>query len=80
VDESVGLLAEPDDAGSMAEAIAALYERDLDALGANARARVLRQFTWHRAFHAQVNVYASLLGRERLPLAEGIEPLRSPTT
>ena len=80
VDESVGLLAEPDDAGSMAEAIAALYERDLDALGANARERVLRQFTWQRAFHSQVNVYASLLGRERLPQPQGIEPLRSPTS
>jgi alpha-1,6-mannosyltransferase len=80
VDESVGLLAEPCDAGSMAEAIAALYERDLDVLGANARARVLRQFTWQRAFHAQVNHYASLLGRERLPLPEGIEALRSPTS
>ncbi|HEX4389723.1 MAG TPA: glycosyltransferase [Steroidobacteraceae bacterium] len=80
VDESVGLLAEPEDAASMAEAIDALYERDLDALGANARARVLRQFTWNRAFHTQVNVYASLMGTQRLPLPEGIEPLRSPTS
>ena len=80
VDESVGLLAKPEDAASMAEAIAALYERDLDALGANARARVLKQFTWNRAFHAQVNVYASLMGAQRLPLAEAIEPLRSPTS
>ena len=80
VDESVGLLAEPEDAASMAEAIAALYERDLDVLGANGRARVLRQFTWNRAFHTQVNVYASLMGAQRLPLPEGIEPLRSPTS
>jgi len=80
VDESVGVLAEPESAASMAEAIAALYERDLDELGRNARARVLRQFTWHRAFHAQVNVYASLLGTQRLPVPEGIEPLRSPTS
>src|SRR5215475_10809989 len=32
VDEGVGLLAEPDDAGSMAEAIAALFERNLEAV------------------------------------------------
>ena len=78
IDESVGVLAEPYDAASMAEAIAALYERDLDALGAAARARVLRQFTWHRAFHAQMATYASLVGTQRLPLPEGeILSLRS---
>ena len=35
VDESVGMLAEPCNAASMADAIAALYERDLDAVGAH---------------------------------------------
>ena len=54
VDDSVGVLAEPNSAASMAQAIAALYERDLEALGSAARARVLRQFTWQRAFHAQL--------------------------
>jgi len=48
VDDSVGVLAEPNSAASMAQAIAALYERDLEALGSAARARVLRQFTWQR--------------------------------
>lgn len=82
VDDSVGVLAEPNSARSMAEAIAALYERDLEALGSAARARVLRQFTWHRAFHAQMATYASLAGTQRLPLADSAEilPLRSPTT
>jgi alpha-1,6-mannosyltransferase len=65
----------------MAEAIAALYERDLEALGAAARERVLRQFTWHRAFHAQMATYASLVGTQRLPLPETeILSLRSPTS
>ena len=81
VDESVGVLAEPHDAASMAEAIAALYERDLDALGAAGRARVLKQFTWHRAFHAQMATYASLIGTQRLPLPETeILSLRSPSS
>ena len=61
VDDSVGMLATPNCSASMAEAIAALYERDLDAVGSTARSRVLRQFTWHRAFHAQMSAYASLL-------------------
>ena len=60
-----GVLAEPQDAASMAEAIAALYERDIDALGAAARARVLRQFTWHRAFQAQMATYGALAGSQR---------------
>ncbi|MBS0365844.1 MAG: glycosyltransferase [Proteobacteria bacterium] len=67
IDETVGLLAPPNSAAGMAEAIAALYQRDLAAVGAAARARVLRQFTWSRAFHAQIGNYAALLGSRPLP-------------
>ena len=70
VDESVGMLAEPCNATSMADAIAALYERDLDAIGKTARERVLRRFTWQRAFQAQMMVYASLVGVGRLGTLE----------
>ncbi len=70
IDESVGVLAVPDSAAGMAEAIAALYERDLAAVGAAARARVLRQFTWQRALHGQFAAYASLVGARRLPVAQ----------
>jgi alpha-1,6-mannosyltransferase len=78
IDHSVGMLAEPLSAASMAEAISALYERDLDELGQAARARVLRQFTWQRAFHTQMATYASIAGLQRLPVSEAeILPLRS---
>jgi alpha-1,6-mannosyltransferase len=70
VDERVGMLAEPGSDASMAEAIVALYERDLHALGATARERVLKHFTWEHAFQAQSAAYASLLGERRLPLSE----------
>ncbi len=81
VDESIGTLAEPNSAPGMAEAIAALYERDLDAVGAAARARVLRHFTWSRAFHTQLAAYASLLGARRLPVTDTpILELRSPSS
>ena len=81
IDDSVGALAEPHSAESMAEAIAALYERDLEAVGAAARARVLRHFTWSRAFHLQLAAYASLLGAQRAPLADTpILELRSPSS
>jgi len=70
VDDSVGMLAEPGSGASMAEAIAALYERDLDAVGATARKRVLRKFTWSKAFQAQTLAYASLLGGHRFPISD----------
>jgi len=60
VDESVGMLAEPYDAESLAEAIAALYERDIEALGQAARQRVLAQFTWGQALEQQLAAYASV--------------------
>jgi alpha-1,6-mannosyltransferase len=76
VDQTVGMLAEPGSAAGMAEAIAGLYERDVAALGVNARARVLRKFTWERAFQGQMAAYKALLGRERVavPGREAIEP------
>lgn len=70
VDESVGILARPHCAESLAEAIASLYERDIEALGEAARAKVLRRYTWNKAFQAQVAVYASLLGVHRALLAD----------
>jgi alpha-1,6-mannosyltransferase len=65
VDEQVGELAEPDSGASMAQAIRRLYERDLDALGARARERALRRFTWTQVLQLQLNSYASVLGRSR---------------
>jgi alpha-1,6-mannosyltransferase len=71
VDESVGMLAEPDSAASFADAITALYERDLDALGAAGRARVLQKYTWQQVFHTQMYSYASLVGAQRAPIPQG---------
>ena len=80
VDNTVGVLAEPNSGERMAEAICALFERDLEALGAAARARVLRHFTWNKAFQAQTAIYASLVGARRakpVPASSVLE-LRSP--
>ncbi len=76
VDQEVGVLAEPGSGARMAEAIAALYERDIEALGSSARAKVLRKFTWNRAFQGQMAAYKALLGRERVavPAREVAEP------
>jgi alpha-1,6-mannosyltransferase len=80
VDESVGLLANPSDFGSMAEAIAALYERDIEAVGAAARVRVLKQFTWTQAFTAQVNAYANLARARRIHVPATPAIVESPTS
>jgi hypothetical protein len=58
----------------MADAIAALYDRDLDAIGVTARERVLRKFTWNRSFQAQTLAYASLVSGRQLPLPEDEDP------
>jgi alpha-1,6-mannosyltransferase len=78
VDDSVGMLAQPNSPSSMADAIAALYDRDIEAMGAAARSRVLQRFTWNQAFHAQTNAYAALIGARRpaLPTREVIELVR----
>jgi alpha-1,6-mannosyltransferase len=79
IDASVGVLAEPDSGAGMAAAVAALYERDVEAVGAAARERVLRQFTWDRAFPMQTAAYASLVGAHR-PALEPLAGLGLPSS
>ncbi len=71
LDERCGVLTEPGHAGSIADAIATLYELGPDALGCNARARVLRQFTWRKTLQRQLGVYRALLaGRNAAAVPE----------
>lgn len=81
VDERVGVLARPSDGESMARAISDLYDRDIEAVGAAARARVLKQFTWTQAFASELNAYTTLATSRRLrvPPLPAIE-LGSPTS
>jgi alpha-1,6-mannosyltransferase len=65
LDERVGLLADPDDALSLSEAISALYARDLDTLGRSARQHVLQHYTWQSVFQRQLAVYRALLAGGR---------------
>src|SRR5262249_31915133 len=74
IDDGVGLLADPLRPKSLAEAIAALYALDFDALGRNARARVERRYTWTSAFTRQLDRYARL--SHRMPVADlDLEPI-----
>ncbi|HXL98087.1 MAG TPA: hypothetical protein VN925_06895, partial [Steroidobacteraceae bacterium] len=65
--ERVGELAEPESGASMAQAIRRLYERDPDALGAAARERALRRFTWSQVLQLQLASYAGVFGWSREP-------------
>lgn len=81
VDEGVGMLAEPESAAAMAASVAALYERDLAAVGAAARARVVRQFTWNRTLRQQIDTYTALIGARRPAVGEDEDlGLSSPST
>ncbi|MEO6379408.1 MAG: glycosyltransferase [Caulobacteraceae bacterium] len=67
VDPEVGGLALRATPEAMAEAIAALFERDLHALSANARVRAVTRHGWHATFEGLCGLYADL--------AVGAEPL-----
>ena len=70
LDERCGLLSEPGNAASLAAAVAALYDCDRDALGQQARARVLQRFTWQRVFQRQLGVYRALLAGDGVTALE----------
>ncbi len=79
VDETVGMLAAPNNAADMAAAISALYERDLEALGAAARNRVLQRYTWSHALQIELGHYARISGRA-FPVSSKSEELELPST
>lgn len=67
-----GVLAEPDDdpaiaARNLAAAVAQLYDTDLDAAGAAARAHVLSNFSWSRALQTLMARYQAAAGLRHLP-------------
>ena len=62
VDFSVGQLAARATPGAMAEAVEALFERDLDAIGAAARLKVETKHGWAATFEGLTGLYAQLTG------------------
>jgi alpha-1,6-mannosyltransferase len=63
VDASVGRTAVPGDAESLAEAVRALYEDDIEQLGKQARERVERHYSWDRTLTQQIRRYAQFVRR-----------------
>jgi alpha-1,6-mannosyltransferase len=62
VDAEVGELAERSAAGPFAEAIEALFARDIAAVGAQARVRAVTRHGWDRVFTHLTEIYAGLSG------------------
>ncbi len=60
VDDSVGRLAETGSVEALRHAIHSLYDADRKRIGAAARERVERRFTWQQIFGAQLGRYARL--------------------
>jgi alpha-1,6-mannosyltransferase len=62
VDESVGQLAASADADDYAQAVEALFARDIEAIGRAAREKAVSQFAWNRVFEDLCMVYGELTG------------------
>lgn len=73
VDEAIGQLAQRPDAKSIAEAVEALFSRDLDALSAAARDRAVRRHGWDSVFAELTATYAQLTGDDRFNHAALVE-------
>jgi alpha-1,6-mannosyltransferase len=63
IDSSVGQHAEGADPESLAEAIEALFARDLAALSLAARRRAETRHGWDRTFESLTQLYSSLIGK-----------------
>jgi alpha-1,6-mannosyltransferase len=64
IDEQVGQPAQEATPAGMAEAIDALFERDLMALSRAARRRAEERHTWDRTFQGLTALYGQLLGMD----------------
>ena len=62
VDEAVGQLAARATPGAFAEAVEALFERDLDAIGLAARRRAVTRHSWDATFEGLSALYGDLCG------------------
>ncbi len=63
VDNSVGQLAARAEAADYAEAVEALFARDIEAIGRAAREKAVSQFAWNRVFEDLTMLYGELTGK-----------------
>jgi alpha-1,6-mannosyltransferase len=61
IDDQTGILAQPNNAASLAEAIEAVYLRDRAQLGANARRKAQDHYDWNQILPQLMQRYDGLL-------------------
>jgi alpha-1,6-mannosyltransferase len=71
IDQAVGQHAQTSDADDLAEAIEALFARDVGAISTTARSRAVARHSWDATFEGLTKLYADLIARagRRTPLA-----------
>jgi alpha-1,6-mannosyltransferase len=75
VDETVGQLAQSADPTHYAQAVEALFRRDIEAIGQAARARTVERFAWNRVFEDLCTVYADVSGEAAFAAAAEAQAL-----
>ncbi len=73
VDNQVGQLAHSADGPGVAEAVDALFERDLHALSRAARARAAARHSWDHVFQGLGSLYAGLTGQNAFAACERMD-------
>jgi alpha-1,6-mannosyltransferase len=71
VDAETGILAEPNSVDSLAGAIDAIFERDLERMGQAARRKAVERYDWNEILPQVVKRYDALLG-EHCPVAQDV--------
>lgn len=74
IDEAVGQPARAPTEAAVAEAVEALFERDLDALGRAARRRAVERHSWDRAFEGLSALYGQLTGETAFAGGQAVLP------
>jgi alpha-1,6-mannosyltransferase len=70
VDAETGILAEPNSADSLAEAIEAIYQGDMQRMGHAARRKAVERYDWNEILPQVLGRYDGLLGGRRHGFAE----------
>ncbi len=78
VDDNVGVTAAAAEGELMARAVRDLYDRDIDALGRAARARIEAKYSWDRALQHQLALYDGLIEKKRTLPAGWVTARRTP--
>jgi alpha-1,6-mannosyltransferase len=73
IDEEVGQRALEATPAGLAEAVEALFARDMEALSRAARRRAEERHTWDRTFQSLMGVYGQVLGMDRAALRPALD-------